>query len=345
MTQEEKYLQKFDYKFPENLIAQKPASPRDSARLLVYNRKTKKIHYDRFTNIVKYLPQNSVLVFNQTKVIPARLNVKKETGGLARILFVKNADPNLIFLSDRPLKINSKVSINKNIHFKVAKIIAGQYHLKPSFKPSKIHQILKKYGQTPIPPYIKNSPLKEKDLKQKYQTVFAKNLGSVAAPTASLHFTKKLIGKIKKSGVGVAFITLHVNLGTFATVTAENLQTSRLHKEFFEIDVKIAKILSQAKKDGKKIIPVGTTSLRTLESATNQKGEIKKLKGETDLFIRDQYHFKFTDGLITNFHVPRSSLLMLVSALVGREKILEIYQKAIQKKFRLFSFGDGMLIV
>lgn len=347
MVKEEKYIESFSYDFPENLIAQKPAFPRDSARLLVYNRKTKEIKYDVFSSILKYLPKNSVLIFNQTKVVPARILVQKESGGQARLLFLKRAGKNLVFLSDRELKVGTAVFLKQDqkIFFKVETKEKGEYSLFPSFKSDQIYKFLEKYGQTPVPPYIKNSPLKERELKEKYQTVFAKNKGSVAAPTASLHFTKKLLKKIRASGVKVAFLTLHVNLGTFASLTPENIKTNRLHKEFFEIDPGVAAFLNQAKKEKRPIIPIGTTSLRALESASNNHRRIQKLKGETDLFIREAYKFRFTSGLVTNFHVPKSSLLMLVSALVGRKKLLEIYKIAIQKKFRLFSFGDGMLIL
>ena len=203
---------------------------------------------------------------------------------------------------------------------------------------------MQKYGQTPLPPYIKNSPLTEKQKRKEYQSIFAKAGLSVAAPTASLHFTRKLTANLKKQGTEVKFVTLNVNLGTFAPLKEENLMSGKLHLESYEIDKKTAGDLNQAKQQGKTIIAVGTTVVRTLESSAKHH-EFKKLQGSTDLFIYPPYKFQFVDSLITNFHVPKSSLLMLVSAMTGRKKLLNIYQKAIKKKFRLFSFGDGMLIL
>ncbi len=368
------YLKTYDYFVPPKLIAQKPASSRDSAKLLVYKKKSDEVIFDKFSNLTKYLPEKAVLVFNDTKVLPARLVVKKETlrlssgrtGGLAKILYLETKDEYLKFLSDRNLIIGSKVFLNKKIFFMVRKKEEKYYYLEPSFAVSKIFEVLERYGLTPIPPYIKNSPLSEKELRQEYQTIFASKKGSVAAPTASLHFTEKLLKKIRKSGRPVCasrkivFITLHVNLGTFNPLEEENFKKSRLHSEYYEISKKSAEILNKAKKEKQPIIAVGTTTIRTLESASNSIGKLSKLKGETSLFIKEGYKFKFIDGIITNFHVPKSSLIMLVSAFVGsgpwplagqagrrsgRKKLLELYQKAISKKFRLFSFGDGMIVL
>jgi len=217
--------------------------------------------------------------------------------------------------------------------------------LKPSFAINKTFEVLERYGITPIPPYIKNIPLSEKQLRKEYQTVFADRKGSVAAPTASLHFTKSLLSQLKRSGIKIVFTTLHVNLGTFSPLTEELFKRSRLHSEYYEIGKVSADILNKAKKEKLPIIAVGTTVVRTLESASDNRGKINKLKGDTDIFIKEGYKFKFVDGLITNFHVPRSSLLMLASAFAGRKNIFNIYKKAISKKFRFFSFGDGMLIL
>jgi S-adenosylmethionine:tRNA ribosyltransferase-isomerase len=411
----EKFLKFYDYSLPSELIARKPATPRDSAKLLVYprtkkslyfikknlgidnknkqtkdnftgigegvyKRKIKEIFFDRFSNLAKYLPEKAVLVLNDTKVLPARLIVKKETGGLARILYVGKKSGLLEFLSDRNLNIGSKISVNlpphlilknnknllkknKNIDnckvysknnircggeklfFIVKEKVGSHYFLKPSFPISKIFEVLEKHGITPIPPYIKNSPLSEKELRKEYQTIFAAEKGSVAAPTASLHFTKRLLNKIKKSGRKIVFVTLHVNLGTFSPLSEEFFRKSKLHTEYYEISKESAKVLNKAKKKKFPIIAVGTTVVRALESAAIKGGKLGKLRGETDIFIKEGYKFKFVDGLITNFHVPKSSLLMLVSAFVGRRKLLELYKKAISKKFRFFSFGDGMLIL
>ncbi len=349
----EKFLKLYDYSLPSELIAKKPASPRDSAKLLVYKRKTNQAFFDTFKNLGKYLSKNSVLVLNDTRVLPARLVVKKPTGGLARILYIDKNKNLLEFLSDRNLDIGSKIEINPKIFFIVKNKVGGHYFLKPSFSINKTFEILEKYGITPIPPYIKNVPLSEKQLRKEYQTVFAENKGSVAAPTASLHFTKRLLREIQKAGHKIIYITLHVNLGTFAPLTEENLKKLKLHTEYYEISKRSTEILNKAKKDSAPIIAVGTTVVRALESAVNNHSLsretrancLKKLNGETNIFIKEGYKFKFVDGLITNFHVPKSSLLMLVSALVGRKLLLNLYKKAISKKFRFFSFGDGMLII
>jgi len=348
----QKILSAYNYQFSSKLIAQKPASPRDNARLLVYDRKKDKICYDKFFDLTKYLPKNAVLVFNETKVIPAKFEVRKETGGKARLIYLA-ADKNLVkVMADRKLEVGANIFLTKKIFFTVKKQEGKYYFLKPSFCGERsrtisfknLQEVLKKYGQAPLPPYIKHSPLTRKELKEKYQAIFARREGSVAAPTASLHFTKRLMGKIKKKECDIKFITLHVNLGTFAPLEEKNIKEKKLHEEFYKIDRKTADFLNQAKKEDRPIIGVGTTAVRALESAANDKKILKKLSGVTDIFIRENYKFKFIDGIITNFHVPRSSLLMLVAAFAGRKKLLALYQKAINKKFRLFSFGDGMMI-
>jgi S-adenosylmethionine:tRNA ribosyltransferase-isomerase len=342
----EKLLAKYNYNFPANLIAQAPATPREAARLLVYDRKTKKISHDVFKNLTKHLPKNSVLVFNQTKVIPARLTVTKPTGGQARLLYISHDDTCIKVLADRKLTVGTRVTLGKVTRVTlVTEKKEGQfYFLKPNFSIKNIYKVLEKHGQTPLPPYIKHSPLSGKKLQNEYQTVFAKTLGSVAAPTASLHFTKSLMAKLKKAGIDTAFVTLHVGLGTFAPLTENQAKTGKLHSEYYNIDKKVAKLLNKAKKNGKPIISVGTTVTRTLESACDHNNQLTKLSRATELFIHPPYKFKFIDGMITNFHVPRSSLMMLVASLVGRTKLLEIYKLSIKKRYRLFSFGDGMLI-
>jgi S-adenosylmethionine:tRNA ribosyltransferase-isomerase len=341
----ENFLKAYDYFIPPKLIAKKPASPRDSAKLLIYKKKSGEVVFDRFSNLTKYLPEKAVLIFNDTKVLPARLVVKKETGGLAKILYLETKGKHLKFLSDRNLVIGSKIFLNKKIFFTVRKKEGKYYFLESSFLVSKIFEVLEKHGLTPIPPYIKNSPLSEKELRQEYQTIFASQKGSVAAPTASLHFTKGLLNKIRKSGRKIVFITLHVNLGTFNPLEEENFKKSKLHTEYYEISGKSAEILNKAKKEKQPIIAVGTTAVRTLESASNENGILLRLKGETDIFIKEGYRFRFVNGIITNFHVPKSSLMMLVSAFVERKKLLGLYQKAINKNFRFFSFGDGMIVL
>lgn len=340
----DKLLEKYDYDLPESFIAQTPANPRDSARLLVYNKNSKKIEIDTYKNVTKYLPANSVLIFNQTKVIPARLSVKKPTGGKVEILFLQKEGKNIRALANTKLTPNIKLTLNDKVYFEVLEKNDAEYILKPSFDIIELFEILEKYGTTPIPPYIKQNTQTEKILRQEYQTVFAKEKGSVAAPTASLHFTNELLENIKKEGHSVYFVTLHVNLGTFAKLTEEHVEKLKLHEEYFEITQKTADALNTAKKNKQTIIPVGTTVVRTLESAVNKKGLLEKLTGTTDLFITENYRLKFVDSVITNFHVPKSSLLMLIAAFIGRNKLFELYDFAKKSNFKFFSFGDGMLI-
>lgn len=339
----EQLLSQYDYALPEARIAQKPASPRDGSKLLAYDRTTGTITESTFAHIGEYLPKDAVLVFNQTKVIPARLTVTKPTGGTARILYVAKSDNMIKAMSDRKLVVGTDVRIANGLFLTVVRQEEKYYFLRPSFPMKDLGSVLDKHGITPIPPYIKESPLKEHELRKKYQTVFAKHTGSVAAPTASLHFTDRLMKKLQKQGIDIRFVTLHVNIGTFAPLTQEHLNTEALHTESYEIDAKTAAFLNKAKAQGRPIISIGTTVVRTLESAS-QGAELKHLSGETRIFIREGYRFKFIDGMVTNFHVPQSSLLMLVAALIGKDKLFELYHLAIKRKFRFFSFGDGMLI-
>ncbi len=350
MNEFEKELELYDYEFPERLIATSPMSPRDSARLLVYSKDDDRIETDVFSNIVKYLPERSVLVFNETKVIPARLTLTKQTGGRVKVLIVGVEDNLIKVMADRKITPEDILSIN-NYSFSVHHQEEKYFYLSSpegfvadgSFMDS-FYKLLDEVGDVPLPPYIKNTPLSRDELLEEYQTVFAKTSGSFAAPTASLHFTDELIEKIKQAGHKVVFITLHVGLGTFAPLTEENFSSGKLHKEYFEIPEESSRIIMEAKRNGEKIIAVGTTALRALESSSNDHGIISSLKGETELFIREGYRFRIIDGMITNFHVPKSSLMMLVGTLVGRERLLTIYEFVIKNKFRLFSFGDGMLI-
>ena len=267
----EKTLAQFNYDFPKNLIATKPSVPRDAAKLLFFDSQTKQIFEDKYKNITKYLPKNSILVFNQTKVVPARLRVNKDTGGKATLLYISHDGKLITCLSDRRLRIGSKLVFHK-YSFEITGHNNQFYLLKPNFPLNKTFEILEKFGETPLPPYIKNPKLSKAKIKSEYQTVFAKTKGSVAAPTASLHFTKDLLKKIEKSGVKIAYITLHVNLGTFASLTENQLLNGKLHSEWYEIDKKTQKLLNSAKKQNRPTIAVGTTVARTLESASNNKG-------------------------------------------------------------------------
>ena len=340
----DKLLSQYDYNYPKELIAQAPAHPRDSAKLLIYNRQTQAVIFDTFKNIGKYLPKRSVLVFNETKVVPARLSVTKESGGKAEILYIDQDKKFIKVIADRKLTVGSILSIKTKPYFKIHHQQEQFYFLEPLFPINKVGDILNKFGNTPLPPYIKHTTLKENKLRLEYQSIFAKKGLSVAAPTASLHFTRPIINKLKKQGIEVEVITLNVNLGTFAPLKEENLKTKTLHYEGYEISKTVAQKLNKAKQQGRLIIAVGTTVVRTLESAA-QNLKLKKLSGQTNLFIQEGYNFQIVDGMVTNFHVPKSSLLMLVAALIGRKQLLNVYQQAINKNMRLFSFGDGMLIM
>ncbi len=338
-------LKDYDYSLPGELIAQTPAVPRDSARLLVYSRISNEINFDTFLNLPKYLPKRAVLVFNQTRVIPARLPLYKKTGGKVEVLYVGQSGGLIKVLANKKLLKNQEFLLAHGRElretFKMVKKNNSIYYLKPNFPISNLQYLISKYGLTPLPPYMKNSPLSEKQRRLNYQTIFAKTGESVAAPTASLHFTKRLLNKLRKKGVTIKFVRLDVNLGTFAKLTEEQIKTGKLHKENYFIDTSTAKFLARAKNQGRPIIAVGTTVTRTLESF----GKTKKLSGNTDLFIQPGFKFKIIDGMVTNFHVPKSSLMMLVASLIGKEELFAVYKTAINKEFRFFSFGDGMLII
>lgn len=338
-----KLLQQYDYKIPDSFIAQNPASPRDSAKLLVYDRKANKTQIDTFKNLVRYLPKNSVLVFNKTKVIPARIVAHKPTGGKVELLFIRKTKSQLVFLANKKLEVGLKITAGKYF-FIVQEKLEKEYSLTPSFPIENYSQILESIGITPLPPYIKHTNLTEKKLRIEYQTIFAKEKGSVAAPTASLHFTKALLKKIEKAGHKIYFVTLHVNLGTFSPLEEKQVKEKKLHEEYYEIDRKTAKELNIAKKLGYPIIAVGTTVVRTLESAANNTKELKKLYGTSHLFLTENSKLQFVESVITNFHVPKSSLLMLVAAFLGRKKLFALYETAQKENFRFFSFGDGMFI-
>ncbi len=342
MMDAQKIFEQYNYPFPQNLIAQKPAHPRDSARLLFYSRKSGKVVFDTFKNIGTYLPPGSVLIFNETKVIPARIELRKETGGRAQILFLAQENGLVKVMADRKLNLASRLYKNKKAVFVVDAQEKQFYFLKPLFPARHIFRFFEHYGVAPLPPYIKHSPLSAARLRREYQTVFAKYRGSVAAPTASLHFTKSLIAKLKRQGFQIKFLTLHVNLGTFAPLTKEQLERGALHQEYYEIPQTTIRAIRLAQKLKKPIIAIGTTSARALESAFGS--HPIRTQGMTDLFIREGYHWNIVTGLVTNFHVPQSSLLMLVAAFTGQHTAMKLYKNAIQRRFRLFSFGDGMLI-
>lgn len=337
-------IKDYFYHLPTNLIADKPASLRDHCRLLTLDKSTGKINHLHFFDIVDLLGPNDVLVLNQSKVFPARLFGKKDTGGSIEVLLIHQikSDTWASISKPRP-NVGKKILFDHNLVGKVIKSdpVTGEIEIQFNYKNAKFFQVLDKIGHTPIPPYI-HSTQTEKQIRSEYQTVYANITGSAAAPTAGLHFTQKLLSDLTKKGVQIEYITLHVGLGTFQNLRPENLESKTLHSEFYEIKSAVAKRLNQAKQSGKRIIAVGTTSVRTLESATNN--ILNFGKNSTQIFIYPGYKFKFIDALITNFHLPESSLLMLVSAFAGKEKIFKAYQEAIKNKYRFFSFGDAMLI-
>lgn len=331
----------FDYQLPPKLIANKPSTRRDSCRLMIINRKNGSITHKKFSDLLDLLTPNDVLVLNQSKVFPARIYGQKTSGGQVELLLLNATDNFTWEVISRPgLKINTQIIFPRNLNG----IIIAENKIKFNLPKNKLFKLLNLIGTTPTPPYIKTeSP--ESIIRKQYQTVYAKDIGSAAAPTAGLHFTKSLLLKLKKNGVQIEYLTLHVGLGTFQPLRKENLANHTLHHEFYEISPAVAGRLNLAKKQGKRIISVGTTSVRTLESAINSTGNLTKLSGSTNLFIYPGIKFNFVDSLITNFHLPQSSLLMLVSALATWPLIQKAYLDAISRRYRFFSFGDAMWII
>lgn len=338
----------FNYQLPSELIAQKPATPRDHSRLLIYSRKSKSIKHDTFFNLPKYLTANDVLVFNNSKVFPARLIGQKETGGRAEVLLLKEQTTGrweVLLGMNRP-KQGQKLRFARGLEAKiVSECNEKTWLLDFNFRGAKFHAILDTIGQIPIPPYI-NSKSPQNLLKKQYQTIYAKPLGSAAAPTAGLHFTKKLMQQIKKTGCQIEYVTLHVGLGTFDPIKTDRIEDYQIHSENISIDEKTLRNLRNAKKAKKRIIAVGTTATRTLESVFGNEKHIEKtnISEDTNIFIYPGYKFKFVDAMITNFHLPKSSLLMLVAAFIGRTSMMKLYKLAIKKKYRFFSFGDAMFL-
>jgi len=342
MTTPQDILAAYDYQFPLGLIAQEPARPRDAARLMVYDRATGETTLDTFAHICDYLPERCVVVFNETKVLPACMAVTVN-GKVVEVLCLGTEDGTLRVMAPRALHPDMTVTWAGHTLEVLAR--DGKVAiLQPSFPIDDTVSLLEEHGMMPLPPYI-DSPLTENERRAEYQTVFAKSAGSVAAPTAGLHFTAELIEQIKASGRDVRYVTLHVGLGTFAPVTDEQITARILHEETYFIDEDTAQFLNDAKHVGRPIIAVGTTTVRTLESSSEDGETITNRYGKTTLFLSPENPPRFVDALVTNFHVPKSSLLMLVAGFVGRNQLMKLYQTAIAERFRLFSFGDGMLIV
>lgn len=329
---------------PEELIAQTPLEKRDTSKLLVLDKKTGEIEHKHFTDIIDYLESGDTLVLNDTKVIPARLyGVKEETKALIEILLLKEVKKDTWECLVKPAKrihVGEIVKFSDKLSAQCTEVKDEGIRVFKLIYKGILYEILDELGEMPLPPYI-HEKLKDKD---RYQTVYAKNIGSAAAPTAGLHFTLDLLNKIKEKNVNVVYITLHVGLGTFRPVNVENINDHKMHSEFYMMSKETAEVLKQTRKNNKKIISVGTTSTRTLETIMNLYGEFKECSGWTDIFIYPGYKFKAIDNLITNFHLPKSTLVMLVSALAGRENIMNAYKEAIKREYRFFSFGDSMFI-
>ena len=339
-------LNDFDYDLPEELIAQTPCAKRDHSRLMVLNRKDESIKHQHFYDLPKFLKKGDTLVFNDTKVIPARLIGHRDPTGARVEVFLLRRLPDRKDCWETLVKPGKKAQVGYKIKFSDELSCTVVEHT--DFGGRVVHfeyngifeEILDRLGETPLPPYIHE----KLDDKNRYQTVYAREKGSAAAPTAGLHFTKELLEEIKAMGVNLAFVTLHVGLGTFRPVNEENIEDHVMHKEFYHIEKQAADIINETKKNGGRVIAVGTTSIRTLESAAKDDGTIAPIADETGIFIYPGYKFKIVDAIVTNFHLPKSTLIMLISAFAGREYVLSAYNEAVKDKYRFFSFGDAMFI-
>lgn len=339
-------LKDFDYILPPELIAQKPLSQRDASRLMVVDKVSGRWEHRYFYEIVKYLREGDALVLNNTRVIPARLlGVKEGTGANIEVFLLNRIDRDTYEVLVKPGK---RVKIGTRIRFGKDELIAEVIGHTPEggrvvrfYYSGIFEEVLDRLGQVPLPPYI-TEPLEE---KERYQTVYSQYEGSVAAPTAGLHFTEQLLEKVKTMGVEIVFLTLHVGLGTFRPVQTEKIAEHKMHAEFYSISAEAAGLINRIREKGGRVIAVGTTSVRTLETASDKNGMLHPSSGWTDIFIYPGYQFKIVDGMITNFHLPKSTLIMLVSAFLGRGKTLSAYEEAVKERYRFFSFGDAMLIV
>ncbi len=341
----------FDYHLPKDLIANEPVADRSSSRLLVVNRQTGKLTDSVFSSLIDFLHPNDLLVFNQSKVFPARVFAKKETGGKVELLFLHSVGKSKWMVISRPrLKENQIIDIGYQMSDSriTGEVVSsdkstGEALIEFADLPEDLFTILEKIGQTPIPPYI-HSSLMESELRQKYQTIYAKEYGSAAAPTAGLHFTKDLLEKIKSKGVETAFVELHVGLGTFQPVREEQLKSKTLHKEYYSVEKETWQKIKEVRARGRRVIAVGTTTTRVLETLAQE--ENPELEGSTEIFIYPPFQFKIVDALITNFHLPQSSLLMLLAAFLTDRALLDkIYAHAVKEKYRFFSFGDVCFIM
>ena len=334
----------FYYDLPEERIAQTPVYPRDSSRLLVYHKDEKRIEDKVFKDIADYLNKCDLLVINNTKVLPARMFAKTQHGGVVEVLLLKRYNLNTWQVLMRPGKkgkIGAQFTVSDELSLTVKEITeTGERVVEFSYQGA-FEDVLSRVGTMPLPPYIKQ---KLED-QSRYNTVYSKTDGSAAAPTAGLHFTEELLQKLKDKGVEIAEVLLHVGLGTFRPVSEEIITDHKMHSEYYEISESSAEKINRAKKEGRRVIAVGTTSVRTLESVADDNGFVKACKGETEIFLYPPYQMKCVDALVTNFHLPESTLIMLVACLTGREEILSVYEYAVKQEYRFFSFGDACLIL
>lgn len=345
-------LSEYDYNLPEELIAQMPADKRENSRMMVLSPKDKTISHKHFYDIVDLIDKDTLLVMNNTKVLPARLIGHKETGAKIEVFLLSQKDGNtwdVLIKPSKRVKPDSIIKISDELSVKAIKRLEenGEWLVELIFDGNNVLDILHRNGNIPLPPYIErkmaNDDLKKLDF-ERYQTVYAKDEGSVAAPTAGLHFTEEILKKLQDKGVELAYVTLNVGLGTFRPVQCENVLEHKMHSETYEISEQAAEQINRAKREGKKILAVGTTTVRTLETAFKKFGCIKACHDHSELFIYPPYEFKVINSLITNFHLPKSTLLMLVSALAGKDFIFDAYKEAVETKYRFFSYGDCMLI-
>ena len=336
----------FYYDLPEELIAQDPLEDRTASKLLVLDRKTGAVKHKIFSDVIDYLNEGDCLVINNTRVIPARLIGEKEgTGGKVEVLLLKRRANDVwetLVKPGKKLKPGAKITFGDGrLRAEVLEVVEEGNRLVKFYYEGIFEEILDSLGEMPLPPYITHK-LEDKEM---YQTVYAKFDGSAAAPTAGLHFTKELLNKIEEKGIKIASITLHVGLGTFRPVKVDDVNNHHMHTEWYEVNAEAAEIINETKRNGGRVICVGTTSCRTIESVADENGYMKAKTGETDIFIYPGYKFKIMDGLITNFHLPESTLVMLVSAFAGKENVLSAYETAVKEKYRFFSFGDAMILI
>ena len=332
----------FHFDLPKELIAQHPVKKRTQSRLLALNKKTGETEDLQFTDLMKYVNKGDLLVFNNTKVIPARLYGKKKTGGKVEVFIERLLDDNsaiAMFKSSKAIKLGADIYFDQQRLQATAK--KGMFYLVDTVDGSSLSELMNEYGHMPLPPYIQRND--EEVDKDRYQTVYAKEKGAVAAPTAGLHFDEPMLQEIKDKGIQTAFVTLHVGAGTFQPVKTDSIDDHIMHKEWLQVTQEVAQLVKQTKANGDKVIAVGTTAVRCLETAAKN-GEIKEYRGDTNIFIFPGYEFKVVDSLLTNFHLPESTLIMLVSAKCGRENTLAAYKHAVEQKYRFFSYGDAMFV-